>query len=57
MQVNGKVSGKINVAAHADDKTILATAKAEPKVAEQIAGKTVVQEKVVPGRLVILVVK
>jgi leucyl-tRNA synthetase len=57
VQVNGKVRGKINVAADADNGTILATAKAEPKVAEQISGKTVVQEKVVPGRLVILVVK
>ena len=57
VQVNGKVRGKITVAADADEKTILAAAKAEPKVAEQIAGKTIVQEKVVPGRLVILVVK
>ncbi len=57
VQVNGKVRGKITVAADADNGTILAAAKAEPKVAEQLAGKTVVQEKVVPGRLVILVVK
>jgi leucyl-tRNA synthetase len=57
VQVNGKVRGKINVAADADNGTILAAAKAEPKVAEQIVGKTVVQEKVVPGRLVIIVVK
>ncbi|QDT72093.1 leucine--tRNA ligase [Lacipirellula limnantheis] len=57
VQVNGKVRGKINVAADADNGTILATAKAEPKVAEQIAGKTLTQEKVVPGRLVIFAVK
>ena len=57
MQVNGKVRGKITIAADADNGTILAAAKAEPKVAEQLAGKTLVQEKVVPGRLVILVVK
>jgi leucyl-tRNA synthetase len=57
VQVNGKVRGKITVAADADEKTILAAAKAEPKVAEQLAGKTVVQEKVVPGRLVIFAVK
>lgn len=57
VQVNGKVRGKITVAADANNGTILAAAKAEPKVAEQLAGKTVVQEKVVPGRLVILVVK
>ena len=57
VQVNGKVRGKITVAADADNGTILAAAKAELKVAEQLAGKAVVQEKVVPGRLVILVVK
>jgi leucyl-tRNA synthetase len=57
VQVNGKVRGKITVAADADNGTILAAAKTEPKVAEQVGGKVVVQEKVVPGRLVILVVK
>ena len=57
VQVNGKVRGKINVATDADNGTILAAAKAEPKVAEQLAGKTIVQEKVVPGRLVIFAVK
>ena len=57
VQVNGKVRGKISVAADADNGTILAAAKAEPKVAEQLAGKTLVQEKVVPGRLVIFAVK
>lgn len=57
VQVNGKVRGKITVAADADNGTILAAAKTEPKVAEQLAGKTIAQEKVVPGRLVILAVK
>ncbi|BBO31670.1 leucine--tRNA ligase [Lacipirellula parvula] len=57
VQVNGKVRGKITVAADADNGTILAAAKAEPKVAEQLVGKTIAQEKVVPGRLVILAVK
>lgn len=57
VQIKGKVRAKITVAAEADQATILAAAKAEPKIAELIAGKEMIKEIVVPGRLVNLVPK
>lgn len=57
VQINGKVRGHVELPATADKATVLAAAKAEPSVAEQIAGKSVVREIVVPGRLVNLVVR
>jgi leucyl-tRNA synthetase len=57
VQVNGKVRGRITVAREAAEDEIRRRALAEPKVAEHVAGKTVVKTKVVPGRLVSLVVE
>jgi leucyl-tRNA synthetase len=57
VQVNGKVRAKVTVAADADEATVLATAKADPKVAELLAVKTIVMEKYVPGRLISFAVK
>lgn len=57
VQVKGKVRAKISVAADADQATILAAAKADPKIAEMIEGKEMIKEIVVPGRLVNLVPK
>ena len=57
VQVNGKVRAKITVPAGASKEECLAAAKAEPKIAAALAGKTVVKEIVAPGRLVNLVVK
>jgi leucyl-tRNA synthetase len=57
VQVNGKVRGKITAPADADQATVLAIAKADPKIAEQLAGKTIAMEKYVPGRLVSFAVK
>lgn len=57
VQVNGKLRGKVDVAADADKTTIIAAAKAEEAVQKFTAGKEVVKEIVVPGRLVNLVVK
>jgi leucyl-tRNA synthetase len=57
VQVNGKVRGRITVAREAAEEEIRRRALAEPKVAEHLAGKTVVKTKVVPGRLVSLVVE
>ena len=57
VQVNGKVRGRITVAREAAEEEIRRLALAEPKVAEHLAGKTVVKTKVVPGRLVSLVVE
>ncbi|WP_028487196.1 leucine--tRNA ligase [Thiomicrorhabdus chilensis] len=57
VQVNGKLRGKIEVAADADKETILSAAKAEAAVLKFIESKEIVKEIVVPGRLVNLVVK
>ena len=55
VQVNGKVRGKVTVAADADEETVRAAALAVPKVAEQIEGLTVRKVVVVPGKLVSVV--
>ncbi len=56
VQVNGKLRGTIDVAADAAEADILAAARAEPKVAELIAGKPIKREIYVKGRLVNLVI-
>ncbi|MHB8805087.1 MAG: leucine--tRNA ligase, partial [Coriobacteriia bacterium] len=55
VQVNGKVRGKVTVAADADEETVRAAALAVPKVAEQLEGLTVRKVVVVPGKLVSVV--
>lgn len=57
VQVNGKLRGKIEVAADADKETILAAAKANEQVAKFVKGFEILKEIVVPGRLVNIVVK
>ncbi|TWT74570.1 Leucine--tRNA ligase [Posidoniimonas polymericola] len=57
VQVSGKVRAKVNISADANQDEALAAAKADPKIAELIAGKSIVKELYVPGRLVNLVVK
>jgi leucyl-tRNA synthetase len=56
VQVNGKVRGKINVPAEADQKEMETAALSEVNVARFIEGKTVRKVIVVPGRLVNVVV-
>jgi leucyl-tRNA synthetase len=56
VQVQGKLRGTIEVAADAPEADILAAAKADPKVAEHLAGKPIKREVYVKGRLVNLVV-
>ena len=56
VQVNGKMRGKITVAADAPDDVIVDFAKQDPKVAEHLAGKTIRKAIVVKGRMVNLVV-
>jgi leucyl-tRNA synthetase len=56
VQVNGKVRGKVTVAADADQPTVLAAAKADGRIAEHLTGKKLVKEIVVPGRMVNFVV-
>ncbi len=57
VQVNGKLRGKVTVPAGADQAAIEAAARADAKIADLIAGKTIVKVVVVPGRLVNFVVK
>ena len=57
VQIMGKVRARLNVPAAVTKEEALAAAKAEPKIAAEIAGKTVVKEIYVPGKLVNLVVK
>jgi leucyl-tRNA synthetase len=57
VQVNGKLRGKVQLPAGADNAAIEAAARADEKVAEWLAGKTVMKTILVPGRLVNFVVK
>jgi leucyl-tRNA synthetase len=57
VQVNGRLRGQIEVAANADEATIMSQAKAAERVQPHIAGKSIVKEFYVKGRLVSLVVK
>jgi len=54
VQINGKVRDEIKVPADADDAAVLAAAKASEKVRAHLAGKQIVKEMVVKGRLVSL---
>jgi leucyl-tRNA synthetase len=56
VQVNGKVRGKIEVAASATKEEILKVAKAEENVVRYLQGETVRKEIVVPNKLVNIVV-
>ncbi|MDH3998090.1 MAG: leucine--tRNA ligase, partial [Desulfuromonadales bacterium] len=56
VQVNGKVRGKVTVAADADNKTVEEAALADENVGRFVEGKTVRKVVVVPGRLVNVVV-
>ncbi len=57
VQIGGKLRGRIQVPADADKAALESAARAEPKIAELLAGKTVVKSIVVPGRMVNFVVK
>ncbi len=56
-QINGKIKSRIVVSASASKDELLAAAKDDPVVKEEIKDKTVVKEIVVPGKLVNIVVK
>jgi leucyl-tRNA synthetase len=56
VQINGKVRGRITVAADADAKTVEALAMTDAKVVEALAGATPKKTIVVPGRMVNIVV-
>ncbi len=57
VQIGGKLRGRIAVPTGADAAALEAAARAEPKIAELLAGRTVVKVIVVPGRMVNFVVK
>jgi leucyl-tRNA synthetase len=57
VQVNGRVRARIVIPADATQEAAVAAAKAHPDVVEWVAGKELVKEIYVPGRLVNLVVK
>ena len=56
VQVNGKVRAKVVVPATATEADLEAAARAEPRIAELLAGATVRKVIVVPGRMVNFVV-
>ena len=57
VQVNGRVRARVTVAADIGREEAIALAKAEPNVEKELAGKTVVKEIYVPGKLVNLAAK
>ena len=57
VQVNGKVKARIQVPAAIESADAIAQAKAEPTVAEALAGKTIAKEIYVKGKLVNIAVK
>jgi leucyl-tRNA synthetase len=57
IQIQGKLRGKVSVPADTSAADLLAAAKADEKIAQQLAAVQVVKEIVVPGRLVNFVVK
>ncbi|WP_322199161.1 leucine--tRNA ligase [Acutalibacter intestini] len=57
VQIKGKVRARLMVAADISQEDAIATAKADEKIAAEIAGKAIVKEIYVPGKLVNLVVK
>lgn len=57
VQVNGKVRARISLPAQSEKAVVLSAAKANEKIAAEIADKTLVKEIYVPGKLVNLVVK
>ena len=56
VQINGKVRAKLKVPAEIDQAGLEAAAMADPKVQEQIAGKTIRKVIVVPKKMVNIVV-
>lgn len=57
IQVNGRIKARVDIAHDLGQEDVLAYAKANDSVAQEIAGKTIVKEIYVPGRLVNIVVK
>ena len=56
VQVNGKLRGRVTIAAGADSETAVAAALAEPNVAAHVGGRELRKQLYVPGRMITLVV-
>ncbi len=57
VQVNGKLKSKLKISVEASQEDVLALAKADEKVSENLSGKAIVKEIYVKGKLVNIVVK
>ncbi len=57
VQINGKVRAKLNVPAEIEAADAITMAKSDEKIAAEIAGKTIVKELYVKGRLVNIVAR
>ncbi len=57
VQICGKLRATVAVPRDADKDEAIAAAKADARIAEQLAGKNIVKEIYVPGRIVNIVVK
>ena len=57
VQINGKIRAKLNVAADIEQADAIAQAKADEKVAAELAGKNIIKEIYVKGKLVNIVAK
>ena len=57
VQISGKLRDVVTLPMNCDKDEALAIAKALPKIAEQIEGKTIVKEIVVPNKIINIVVK
>jgi leucyl-tRNA synthetase len=57
VQVNGKLRGQVEVPNPPEKEVVLAAIRANKKVQQWLAGKEVVKEVYVPGKLVNIVIK
>ena len=57
VQINGKLKGTVTVAVDASNEDAIAAAKANDKIAAELAGKQIVKEIYVKGRLVNIVAR
>ena len=57
VQINGKLRGTVVIPTGADKEEVFAMAKADPRIASLVEGKTFVKEIYVPNRVVNFVVK
>ncbi len=57
VQISGKLKGTVVIPADASREDMIAAAKANPKIAAQLEGKTIIKEIAVPGKLVNIVAK